>query len=176
MEVTGCTNNGDMNVTLGRCSGIVASAVWNVSLSDCTNNGNQVNAIADGRLGNVACVVGSGGNITNCVNNGNIETTDTGYKGTIGGIFALIGTNNIVVSGGANYGTVKTQSTASNKGLVGAYLNVFKSVTNVTVSGKLYVDGVQATITDSNYMDYVGKINSNHASKVTNLIWVAPAN
>lgn len=176
ITISGCTNTGNMNVTLGRCSGIVATPIWNTTISNCTNNGNQVNAILDGRLGNIACVVGSGGKVTNCVNNGNIETTNSDYKGTVGGMLALIGTNNIQVSGGGNYGTVKTKSTASRKGLVCAYFNVFQSVSNVTVSGKMYVDGTQQSITSSNFMDYAGSINSAHASKITDLTWTAPAN
>lgn len=176
ITISGCTNTGNMNVTLGRCSGIVATPIWNTTISNCTNNGNQVNAILDGRLGNIACVVGSGGKVTNCVNNGNIETTNSDYKGTVGGMLALIGTNNIQVSGGGNYGTVKTKSTASKKGLICAYFNIFQSVSNVTVSGKMYVDGTQQSITSSNFMDYAGSINSAHASKITGLTWTAPAN
>ena len=175
--IENCTNNGNMNVTLGRCSGICPSAVVNVTISGCTNNGNQVNAIANGRLGNITCVMNSGSKLLNCINNGDIETTHSTYStGTVGGLFALIGTNNIVISGGANYGDIKTKSGVGKYGLVGAHFSVCQSVSGVTVSGNVYIDGVKQTINSSNYMDYVGTINANQVSNVTGLTYVAPTN
>ena len=50
------------------------------------------------------------------------------------------------------------------------------NIGGVTVSGKLYVNGSQVSITSSNYMDYIGRKNSSHESKITNLTWVAPTN
>lgn len=179
--IKGCTNNGDMTVTLGRCGGIVASALRHTTLENCTNNGDQVNAIADGRLGNVCGVMQDWSSAINCVNNGLIEVTAANYPGNVAGLLGLAGSAagaTTTVKGGANYGTVKVSpsSTNTNYGLLTGYINTIKEFSGVTVSGKLYVNGSQVSITSSNYMDYIGRKNSNHESKITNLTWVAPTN
>jgi hypothetical protein len=82
------------------------------------------------------------------------------------------------VKGGANYGTVKVSPSSSNTnyGLLTGYINTIKEFSGVTVSGKLYVNGSQVSVTSSNYMDYIGRKNASHESKITNLTWVAPTN
>ena len=176
VKVTSCINNGNMNVTLGRCSGIVATANCGVEMSSCTNNGDQVNAIANGRIANICCNISLDCSAKNCVNNGDIEATAASYGGTVGGMFALCGDDSVVIEGGGNYGTVKVPSTATYKGLLSAQITKCTSVKNVTISGKMYVGGTLQSITASNYMDYVGTIAASYSSKVTGLTYVAPTN
>ena len=173
VKVTSCINNGNMNVTLGRCSGIVATANCGVEMSSCTNNGNQVNAIANGRIANICCNISLNCSAKNCVNNGDIEATAASYGGTVGGMFALCGDDSVVIEGGGNYGIVKVPSTATFKGLLSAQITKCTSVKNVTISGKMYVGGTLQSITASNYMDYVGTIAPSYSSKVTGLTYVA---
>ena len=77
VKICNCENNGDMNVTLGRCSGIVATAHAGVTIENCTNNGSQSNAIANGRLGNITCFLAKNGKVITCVNNGALRTYET---------------------------------------------------------------------------------------------------
>ncbi len=177
VTIENCVNNGNMNVTLGRCSGIVATANAGTIIKDCTNNGNQVNKIANGRLGNIVCNVSNHCKLINCVNKGNIEATADGYSGTVAGVLALIGSDSASVEGGANYGTVTTLSSAGKYiGLLGANFNKFAYVKDMVASGGIVVDGVARDINESNYMEHVGSISSSYADKVTNITWSgAPA-
>ena len=177
VTIKNCVNNGDMTVKIGRCSGIIATANTGVVLEDVTNNGNQVNTVADGRLGNVVCNVSHYCTLKNCVNNGDIDATAAGYKGTVGGIFALAGSATITgVEGGGNYGTIRTVSTAGTNlkyvGLLWANHNNTFPTTNIVASGRIIVDGVEREINESNYMSNLGSMKD--ASCVSNIIWVAP--
>ena len=84
----------------------------------------------------------------------------------------------MTIQGGGNYGTVKVSpsSTNVNYGLLGGYINTIAECSNVVVSGKLYVNGSQVSVSASNYMDYIGRTNASHASKITGLTYVAPTN
>ena len=177
VTIKNCVNNGNMNVKIGRCSGIIATANTGVVLEDVTNNGNQVNTVADGRLGNVVCNVSHYCTLKNCVNNGDIDATAAGYKGTVGGVFALAGSATITgVEGGGNYGTIRTVSTAGTNlkyvGLLWANHNNTFPTTNIVASGRIIVDGVEREINESNYMSNLGSMKD--ASCVSNIIWVAP--
>jgi hypothetical protein len=176
VTIRNCVNNGDMNVKLGRCSGIIATANTGVILEDVTNNGDQVNAIANGRLGNIVCNVSHYCTLKNCVNNGDLDATAEGYSGTAGGIFALAGSASITgIEGGGNYGTIKTLSTAGKYiGLLWANHNNTIPTKNVIASGRIIVDGVERDINASNYMEHVGFIKD--PSCVTDITWVAPKN
>jgi hypothetical protein len=170
-------NNGDMKVTLGRCSGIVATANTGTTIQDCTNNGDQVNKILDGRLGNIVCNVSHYCTLINCVNNGDIDATVAGYKGTVGGIFALAGSaNGCTITGGGNYGTIRTLSTAGTKlkyvGLLWANHNNTIPTKGLVVSGRIFVDGVEISIDASNYMQYIGSMKN--PETVSEITWVAP--
>ncbi len=177
VTIENCVNNGNMNVTLGRCSGIVATANAGTILKDCTNNGNQVNKIANGRLGNVVCNVSNHCKLINCVNNGNIEATVTGYSGTVGGVFALMGAATASIEGGANYGTVTTLSTAGKYiGLIGANFSNLAYAKDIVVSGSIVVDGVARDINAGNYMEHIGATKEEHKALYTNITWSgAPA-
>lgn len=169
----GCVNNGDMDTDLGRCSGILATANTGTTLEDCTNNGDQVNKNTNGRLGNIVCNVSHYCTLKNCVNNGDIDATAAGYKGTAGGIFALAGAATIVIEGGANYGTIKTLSTAGKYvGLLWANHNNTIPTSGLVASGRIIVDGVEREINASNYMEHIGYMKN--PACVTDVTWVAP--
>lgn len=176
VTIRNCVNNGDMNVKLGRCSGIIATANTGVILEDVTNNGNQVNTIANGRLGNIVCNVSHYCTLKNCVNNGDLDATAAGYSGTAGGIFALAGSATITgIEGGGNYGTIKTLSTAGKYiGLLWANHNAAIPTKNMVASGRIIVDGVEREINASNYMENLGSIKV--PESVTDITWVAPKN
>ena len=170
-----CTNNGDMKVQLGRCSGILATANSGTTLQGCTNNGDQVNTIANGRLGNIVCNLSYNSHIHDCVNNGDLDATAEGYSGTAGGIFALAGDATSTISGGGNYGTIKTLNTAGKYiGLLWANHNNKIPTEGMVASGRIFVDGVEREINESNYMENVGFMK--YPEVVTGITWVAPKN
>ena len=169
-----CVNNCDMNVTLGRCSGIVPTANTGTTIQGCTNNGDQVNKIADGRLGNIVCNMSHYCNVIDCVNNGDLDATREGYKGTVGGLIALAGSaNGCTISGGGNYGTIRTVGTAGTGlkyvGLLWANHNNRIPTSGVVAGGKIIVDGIQREINESNYMEHIGYIR--YPEFVTDITW-----
>ena len=173
--VKNCVNNGNMNVTLGRCSGIVATANTGTTMQDCTNNGNQVNKITDGRLGNIVCNMAHYTKMINCVNNGDIDATAEGYKGTVAGLLALTGSETCLeITGGGNYGTIRTVSTVGEKyrGLLWANHNRKTPTSGLVASGRLFIDGVEVEINASNYMQYLGW--NTYPEILQNITWVAP--
>ncbi len=173
VTIKDCVNNGNMNVKIGRCSGIIATANTGVILEDVTNNGDQVNMIANGRLGNIVCNISHHCTLKNCVNNGDLEATNN-YTGTVGGIFALAGSATITgIEGGGNYGTIKTLSGAGKYvGLLWANHNNTFPTKNITASGRIIVDGVERAISEANYMENIGYMKDKNC--VSNILWVAP--
>lgn len=174
VKIKNCVNNGDMTVKVGRCSGIIATANTGVILEDVTNNGDQVNTVANGRLGNIVCNISHHCTLKNCVNNGDLTAIADGYSGTVGGIFALAGSATITgIEGGGNYGTIKTLSSAGKYiGLLWANHNNTFPTKNIVASGRIIVDGVEREITESNYMEHVGSIKDKTC--VSDILWVAP--
>ena len=174
VTIKNCVNNGNMNVKIGRCSGILATANTGVILEDVTNNGDQVNTIANGRLGNIVCNVSHHCTLKNCVNNGDLDATAEGYSGTAGGIFALAGSATITgIEGGGNYGTIKTLNTAGKYvGLLWANHNNTIPTKDIVASGRIFIDGAEVEISEANYMEKVGYIKD--PSCVSNIRWVAP--
>ena len=186
VTIKNCVNNGDMTVKIGRCSGIIATANTGVILEDVTNNGDQVNTVANGRLGNVVCNISHYCTLKNCVNNGDLDATAEGYNGTVGGIFALAGSATITgIEGGGNYGTIRTVDTGgiANQGkanevkhkylgLLWANHNNTFPTKDIVASGRLFIDGVEVAISEANYMEKLGSIKD--PSCVSNIIWVAP--
>ncbi len=175
VTIKDCINNGNMDVKAGRCSGILPTANCGTTITGCTNNGNQINTIPNGRLANIVCNLAYNSKLINCVNNGNIDATASGYSGTVAGVVALIGDDTASIEGGGNYGTIKAVSTSGQYiGLLGANFNKFTYVKDMIVSGRLIIDGVEQVINATNFMDYVGRINANYADKVTGFVWVNP--
>ena len=174
VKIKNCVNNGDMTVKVGRCSGIIATANTGVILEDVTNNGDQVNTVANGRLGNIVCNISHHCTLKNCVNNGDLTAIADGYSGTVGGIFALAGSATITgIEGGGTYGTIKTLSSAGKYiGLLWANHNNTFPTKNIVASGRIIVDGVEREITESNYMEHIGSMKDKTC--VSDILWVAP--
>ena len=77
------------------------------------------------------------------------------------------------MEGLANYGTIKTLSTAGKYvGLLWANHNNTIPTTNCIASGRLIIDGAEVEITEANYMEKLGSIKD--PSCVSNILWVAP--
>ena len=168
--IRNCTNNGNMDVTLGRCSGIVATANTGTTIQSCTNNGDQVNKVQNGRIGNIVCNLSYYSHVIDCVNNGDVDATVEGYSGTVAGLVALISSSSTTISGGANYGTIRTVSTAGKYvGLLWANLNNHAIASGLVAGGKIIVDGVEREINESNYMEHIGYIK--YPEDVTDIRW-----
>ena len=187
IRITNCVNNGEMSVNLGRCSGIVATANYGTVMTSCTNNASQFNIIANGRIGQIVCNLSVQSGLIDCQNNGNLITT--GNKTTTGGLVALMGDKTCYIEGGervANTGAIisgfdPTTDTSNRRfsGLICANLNAFDHVSSVKVSGGLGVydaggNHEMFTITEDNFMDYIGIVNGSYAAKITNMTYVAP--
>ena len=170
-----CVNNGTMNVSLARCSGITPTANYATTIEDCTNNGDQINTCTlSGRIGNIVCNLAAESEVINCVNNGDIDLTVEGYSGTVGGLIALVGSDvKCQVKGGGNYGTIKTVSTAGKYiGLLWANHNKTVPTSDMVASGRLFIDGKEVEINAENYMSYLGYVKD--PTCLSNITWVAP--
>lgn len=166
-----CTVGGDLNVTLGRCSGIVATANAGTAIKGCTNNANQTNAIPNGRIGNIVSVLAVNCSVEDCTNNGNLTTS--GEQTTTGAIAALLNDNTVYIKGGRNNGTIVGANTAF-LGLIAANFSKFTSVSDFVVSGKIgkYVEGSAPEMYDlseSTFMNYIGNIADASLPKLSNI-------
>lgn len=178
VTIKNCVNNGLMKVKVGRCSGIVATPNGGTIFESCTNNGNQINEIPDGRLANICCVAGQDCKLVNCVNNGDIEAMSYGAAaGTCAGIMALPNHDTVTIEGGANYGVIKTSRTDGQYvGLLVANFSKFTYIKDIKVSGGIVVNGTAADINAGNFMSYIGTCSAANLEKVTGLTWEDPKN
>ena len=172
-DIQNCVNSGEITAKLGRCSGIVATANYGGHFLNCTNNANQVNTIANGRIGNVVSVLFKNAVAEGLVNNGNLTTSasDT-HAGAIVGFFNDGG---IVMTGGQNTGTIIAANT-NQRGLIGANISKFTSISNVTVGGKLgtYKEDGNHEMIDvnaGNFEQYIGAVSDANRAKITGLVW-----
>ncbi len=172
-KIENCVNNGQINARIGRCSGIVATANYGGHFLNCTNNANQVNTIANGRIGNVVSVLYKNAVAEGLVNNGNLTTTapDT-HAGAIIGFF---NDDKIVVKGGRNTGTIIAANT-NQRGLLGGNISKFASISGVTIGGRLGIykeDGNHEMIdvNAGNFTEYIGAVSDANREKITDLTW-----
>ena len=174
-DIQNCVNNGEITAALARCSGIVATANYGGHFKDCTNNANQVNTFANGRIGNVVSVLYKNAVAEGLVNNGNLTTSDAAtHAGAIVGFF---NDGAIVMTGGKNTGTVIAANT-TQRGLIGGNISSFKSISGVTVGGKIgtyNADGNHEMIdvNASNFEQYIGAVSDANRAKITDLTWSA---
>jgi len=172
-NIENCVNNGEIIAKLGRCSGIVATANFGGHFKDCTNNANQVNSFANGRIGNVVSVLYKNAVAEGLVNNGNLTTSDAAtHAGAIVGFF---NDDAIVMRGGKNTGTV-IAAISNYKGLIGANVSKFTSISGVTVGGKLgtyKADGNHEMIdvNAGNFEQYIGVVSDANRAKISDLTW-----
>ena len=172
-DIQNCVNNGEITAKLGRCSGIVATANYGGHFKDCTNNANQMNTFANGRIGNVVSVLYKNAVAEGLVNNGNLTVTQADTHA--GAIIGFFNDDAIVVTGGKNTGTV-IAAIANYKGLLGANLSKFTSISGVTVGGKLgtyKADGNHEMIdvNAGNFEQYIGAVSDANRAKISNLTW-----
>jgi len=172
-NIENCVNSGEITAKLARCSGIVATANFGGHFKDCTNNANQVNTFANGRVGNVVSVLYKNAVAEGLVNNGNLTTTQADTHA--GAIIGFFNDDAIVVTGGKNTGTV-IAAIANYKGLLGANLSKFSSISGVTVGGKLgtyKADGNHEMIdvNAGNFEQYIGVVSAANRAKISNLTW-----
>ena len=172
-NIENCVNSGDINAKLGRASGIVATANYGGHFLNCTNNANQVNTFTDGRVGNVVSVLFKNAVAEGLVNNGNLTTTDP--KTHAGAIIGFFNDDAIVVKGGKNTGTI-IAAISNYKGLIGANISKFTSISGVTVGGKLgnYKEDGNHEMIDvnaGNFTEYIGAVSEANRAKITDLTW-----
>lgn len=169
--ITDCVCNGEIEANIGRSSGICPTCNCATILRNCTNNANQFNTIVNGRIGNIVCNLSVNCAMENCVNNGNLTTSDS--QTTTGGLAALIGDTSVTVTGGRNTGTIIGGNT-KYIGLIGANLNNFASITGVTVGGKLgyyKADGNHdmQDVNADNYQNFIGSVSDANRAKISDL-------
>lgn len=178
-HIENCVNNGSMTVNIGRCSGICPTANYGTYMDHCTNNASQFNTIHDGRIGQICCNLSTNCRIVDCVNTGDLTTSDELTR--TGAILSLVGDDTAYVEGGertANTGTI-LGGCAEYLGLIGGYNNKFDHISDLVLSGKIGLykaDGNHEMypVNSSNVMEYIGKLNSAYASKVTAITYVSP--
>jgi len=180
--VYNCINYGEMTSSVPRTSGIIAAVNQFTTVELCKNYGDQINSNAGTRVGMITATMTFGTMLKDCENHGDaIMTGGTGAQ--VGGLVCLLNSNTeCVISGGGNYGKIISDVAASPSGYKGtlvANFSKFEKVENVVAGGSVgtYNGGeyVMETITEDNYMDYIGKYSSANAEKITNIIFQGEA-
>ena len=176
--IQNCTNYGEMTSAVPRTSGILAAANQYTVLESCKNYGNQTNSANGTRVGMITCILGTQSHMIDCSNYG--DAIMTGESAQVGGLVCLLNDANVEVTGGGNYGKIISDIAApqtGQKGTLVANFSKFAKVDNVVAGGGVgtYNGGeyVMETITEDNYMDYIGKYTSANAEKITNIIFQA---
>ena len=178
--IQNCINYGEMTSAVPRTSGILAAANQYTVIESCKNYGNQTNSAKGTRVGMITCILGTQSHLRDCENYG--DAIMTGESAQVGGLVCLLNDANVEVTGGGNYGKVISDiaaAPASYKGTLVANFSKFAKVDNVVAGGGVgtYNGGeyVMETITEDNYMDYIGKYSSANAEKITNIIFQGEA-
>lgn len=169
--VENCRNNGDITAVCGRSSGLVATCNNRTFLRYCTNYGNVVNTFANGRVGNLTCIMGAGCALDDCTNYGNLTTSDS--QTTTAGMVGLLNADDVVVTGGGNYGTIIGANTKYH-GLLVANFSKFSKFDGVFAGGACgtYVAGGQPEmheLTKENFMQHIGSYSVDNLVKITNI-------
>ena len=172
-HIENCTFNGAMTVSNGRCAGIVGAANYGTIIKGCVNNASMHNEYVNGREAGIACVIAEQCSIIDCVNNGNLATTDP--KTTLGGLFALLNHDSCYVEGGANYGDIVCPIPVDDqgrqfRGLIGANFSKFDHVKGVKVGGRIGdSESTLVAATAANFMELIGYVVDGAAEKITEL-------
>ncbi|MBR4775882.1 MAG: DUF4886 domain-containing protein [Bacteroidales bacterium] len=185
VHIENCTNGGTITASIGRSSGIAGAANYGTLISGCVNNASQVSTMNNGRIANIACILGGNSGITDCINNGSVTTTVSNCQAA--GFVALLNDATCFISGGRNNGDVicafVTDSNGRDfRGLLVANFSNFKEVNGTVVSGRLGKYVADSTpqwvdVTADNYIDgkYIGYwANDTAKAKIKNTSYVAP--
>lgn len=165
-----CANYGDIVSNTARTAGIIGAANSYTAFNSCTNYGNQTNSIGDtGRLGAITVILGTGSSMIDCVNNGDLISTN---GARVGGIVSLPNNATNTFSGCANFG--KIISDAAYRGIFFGYNSVASTWVNCTAGGQVGVYNGGSYIFDS-YTDemkelYLGPQGKNKA-QLSNIIY-----
>ena len=178
--IRNCVNYGEMTSAVPRTSGILAAANQFTVIESCKNYGNQTNSAKGTRVGMITCILGTQSHMRDCENYG--DAVMTGENAQVGGLVCLLNDANVEVTGGGNYGKVISDipaAPANYKGTLVANFSKFAKVDNVVAGGGIGTynggDYVMETITEDNYMDYIGKYSAANAEKITNIIFQGEA-
>ena len=68
--IENCENHGEIAAKTGRSSGIAGAMNAKTMMRYCVNRGNVVNDFANGRVGALTCIMGSGCTMDDCTNYG----------------------------------------------------------------------------------------------------------
>ena len=179
-HIENCVHNGTMTVDIPRCSGICSTANCGTHIEGCTNNASQVNTFENGRVGQICCNLSVRSHLKDCVNTGDLTTSDS--QTTTGALVALMGDDTAYIEGGervANTGTIIGGNT-KYLSLLCANNNKFDHLSDLKVAGKLGVykaDGNHEmyAISPATIMDFIGYINPAYIEKVSNITFVGEA-
>jgi len=180
VRIENCVSKGSMTMNLGRSSGIVATSNYGTILTGCTNRASQLNTFENGRIGQICCYLGSQSAILDCVNAGDLITTDS--QTTTGAIAALMADDSDYIEGGsrvANTGTIIGANT-QYLSLLCANNSAFDHISDVILSGKLgrySADGKHKmySVTNSNILKFIGAIKAGYADRITNISYIQSA-
>ena len=167
-----CINHGDMTVSTGRASGIVAAANTFTHIVECENYGDMMNTYAGskgGRLGNITCILGTQSIINGCTNHGDVVTTNS--QSHAGGLLCLSNATDCEIINSANYGNVISDLTTYRGTLVANINSLGKMDNNIAGGGIGSYNGgdyEMVAINEMNFMDYIGKIKAGNEERVTN--------
>lgn len=165
-----CANYGNIESNAARTAGIIGAANSYTAFNSCTNYGNQTNSVGDtGRLGAITVILGTGSSMIDCVNYGDLVSTN---GARVGGIVSLPNNATNTFSGCANYG--KIISDAVYRGVFFGYNSVASTWVNCTAGGQVGVYNGGNYIFDS-YADdmkelYLGPQGANKA-QLSNIIY-----
>lgn len=169
--VESCENKADITARCGRSSGIAATMNVKTMMRYCVNRGNQINTFVNGRVGNLTCIMGSGCSMDDCTNYGDVITSDPAT--TTAGMIALLNADNVVVSGGGNYGTV-ISALDKYHGLLCANFSRFASVKGCYVGGACgtySADGnhVMHELNATTWINHIGYYSTANFAKISEL-------
>lgn len=130
-----CANYGDITSNSARTAAIVGAANSYTEFNSCTNYGNQTNSIGStGRLGGITVILGTGSTMTDCVNYGDLISTN---GARVGGLVSLPNNAYNSFSGCANYGRIISDD--SYRGVFFGYNAVASTWVNCTAGGQVGV-------------------------------------
>ena len=173
-HIVNCVNSGTMTVNIGRCSGILPTANYGTYIEHCTNNASQVNTVVNGRVGQICCNLSAQSHIIDCVNTGNLTTTNS--QTTTGAIVALMGDDTVYLEGGdrvVNTGTI-IGANANYLSLLCANTNRFHHISDVILGGKIgkyKANGNHQmySVNNANITDYIGYVNPEYSGRISNI-------
>lgn len=174
VRVENCTSKGSMTMNVGRSSGIVPTAHYGTILSGCTNEASQLNTFENARIGQICCNLNLNSALIDCVNRGDLVTTDP--KTTAAALVALMNDESVYIEGG--------ERVANTANIIGAYTkylsllcannSAFDHISGVVLSGKLgrySADGNHKwySVDNGNIMQYIGYIKPDYATRITGI-------